>query len=284
MKRFALVLAITGLLGGAALAGEVDLNLQAAMAGASSDQMVSVLVYLNDRVDLRALNGRLDAAGPTLAQRHETVVTTLRQQAEQAQPDLIAALEELTDEGSVSFYQRFWIANCVRVDATPAVIKELGQRADVAAVYLNYEIELIEPVAVGEPEAASEFSTRGTPEDGVVAVRAPEVWALGFTGEGVLTSTLDTGVDGSHPALAARWRGVADSRYANNPEWAWFDPRDEHHVPGRVRLTRHAHHGYGLRRFARRVGRCRARRPVDSRGDHRSRRHSHHRGRFDRGV
>jgi bacillopeptidase F len=60
-------------------------------------------------------------------------------------------------------------------------------------------------------------------EPGVVAVRAPEVWGMGITGEGVLVATLDTGVEGSHPALASRWRGN-DPAYAGNPEWAWFDP------------------------------------------------------------
>ena len=40
----------------------------------------------------------------------------------------------------------------------------------------------------------------------------------------MLVATLDTGVDGNHPALASRWRGVADPRYAGHPEWAFFDP------------------------------------------------------------
>jgi subtilisin family serine protease len=43
-------------------------------------------------------------------------------------------------------------------------------------------------------------------------------------GEGVLVATLDTGVDGDHPALADRWAGVADPRYEGHPEWAWYDP------------------------------------------------------------
>ena len=49
------------------------------------------------------------------------------------------------------------------------------------------------------------------------------MWDLGITGEGALVATLDTGVDGNHPALASRWRGL-NPLYAANPEWAWFDP------------------------------------------------------------
>ena len=63
----------------------------------------------------------------------------------------------------------------------------------------------------------------GGVEPGVEAVRAPEVWDLGITGDGALVATLDTGVDGSHPALASRWRGL-DPAYAGNPGWAFFDP------------------------------------------------------------
>ena len=50
------------------------------------------------------------------------------------------------------------------------------------------------------------------------------MWALGFDGTGVLVANIDTGVDGAHAALASRWRGAADPRYADNPEWAWLDP------------------------------------------------------------
>jgi subtilisin family serine protease len=48
-----------------------------------------------------------------------------------------------------------------------------------------------------------------------VAVNAPLLWTLGITGTGVVVGSLDTGVDGTHPELAATWRGDAH---------AWFDP------------------------------------------------------------
>ncbi len=36
---------------------------------------------------------------------------------------------------------------------------------------------------------------------GLTALKAPDLWAKGFTGAGVLVGHLDTGVDGKHPAL-----------------------------------------------------------------------------------
>jgi subtilisin family serine protease len=48
---------------------------------------------------------------------------------------------------------------------------------------------------------------------------APDAWARGITGKGVVVAVLDSGVDMSQPELAAKWRGGANS---------WFDPYHEH--------------------------------------------------------
>jgi len=59
-------------------------------------------------------------------------------------------------------------------------------------------------------------------------IGAPTVWARGFTGQGIVVALLDSGVDLTHPELAARWRGGTNS---------WFDPYQEHSQP--VDVTGH---------------------------------------------
>ena len=147
---------------------------------------------------------------------------SLQQKAEATQGDFIEYLTERQSEGRVVDFKPYWISNLIRVDAPISEFQNIRKRDDVLEIYYNYEIELIEPVR-NQPD--TQTINRGDPENGVQAVRAPEVWDLGYTGEGVLVATIDTGVDGNHPALAYRWAGVADPNYAGHPEWAWFDAR-----------------------------------------------------------
>jgi len=205
----------------AAPAENVDPNLERLLAITPDDEPTSALVFLRDQVDLEVITARMDRAKVTLRQRHETVVRSLRQMAQATQGAVLARLRRLQGDGKISELQPFWIANCVRIDASKDVIGGIAAHPDVEMVYLNYGIELIRPVA--EPRIAPRGKPRG-PTIGLIAIRAPEVWAMGYTGEGVLVATLDTGVDGDHSALGSRWRGLADPRYVNHPEWAWFDP------------------------------------------------------------
>jgi subtilisin family serine protease len=65
---------------------------------------------------------------------------------------------------------------------------------------------------------------RGTLDDYVVPVglrtiRAPQAWSAGVTGAGILLANFDSGVNGSHPSLAGRWRGS----YGVPASQCWLD-------------------------------------------------------------
>ncbi len=187
----------------------------------NNEEVVSVLVYLKDQVDLDKITTHMDEQRASLQLRHETVVVELQNTASESQPEIVEYLNDLKGQDLVKDFKCYWIGNIIRVDTYQYIADEIAERDDVLKVYPNYEIELIEPVA---ESLESSPGFRDDVETGVVAVRAPEVWEMGITGEGVLVATIDTGVDGNHPALADRWAGVADPRYEGHPEWAWFDP------------------------------------------------------------
>ncbi len=202
------------------LAGTLDSGLENILAAKGDEDTVSTLVYVKNPVDLEALEMQLDAQRASLRARHETVVRTLQATRDITQANLRDHLKSLAIAGEIEHFESYWICNAFRVDAPASTIRALAEHPDVLRIYFNYPVELIEPTSSGkEPGGASPTDE---PEPGLVAIRAPEVWALGYTGEGILVSTLDTGVDGNHPALASRWAGTLPE-YAGHPEWAWRD-------------------------------------------------------------
>jgi hypothetical protein len=224
MKRLA-ALSVVGatFAAGHAFGGEIDPALQELIDDSLPGATISTLVHLNEQVDLQAISRDLDNVRATLHVRHQVLVTELQSVVDATQGPLVAHLEDLLTQGRIERFQPFWLRNVVRVDTTADEIALLAARNEVRTVFFNPAIELIEPVPVRDAPEPS--SVTGGPEPGVVAVRAPEVWAMGFTGSSRLVSSLDTGVDGNHEALASRWRGL-DPAYTGNPEWAWFDPVD----------------------------------------------------------
>lgn len=202
---------------------KIDDNLLRLMDNAAPDKILTSLVYLDMQADLEAIEQQMRDQRATLREQHRVVVTELQNVAARTQGDILDYLAQRQAAGTVETVTPYWIVNGLRVDATAAELMQIARRWDVARVYLNYGIELIEPLP-GDNGGGAPLN--GGPEIGVVAVRAPEVWAMGIDGTGVLVANMDTGVSGSHPALSSRWAGTADPRYAGHPEWAWYDPYD----------------------------------------------------------
>lgn len=109
-----------------------------------------------------------------------------------------------------------------RIDADSSV---QGGRAQLASAPSTPRVDALPP-AVGAAGAvlshAAAALRRASPGWNVAAVHAPELWALGHTGKGVVVGTMDTGVDLAHPDLRRSWRGGTNS---------WFDPHGEAAAP-----------------------------------------------------
>ena len=200
------------------VAGNIDDDLYYTLATRDAGETVSALIYLMNTVNLDAVNAVLDAEGATMQRRHEVVVRALQEKAAATQPALLAELARLRAAGRIVSYQSFWIVNAVQVEAAKGVLEELARLPGIDTIYLDYPLTLIEPTA----NYPAESEPLRAVEPGIAAVRAPEVWAMGYTGAGVLVANMDTGVDGNHPALAARWAGLLPA-YQGHPEWAWRD-------------------------------------------------------------
>jgi len=244
MKRALTALALGAALVGSLQAGQFSPGLERLVADRGDQGSMTVLLSMEHQADIAGLDRYLQSTKATLAERHELVVDALQQAASEGQADLIAELRRLVAAGKIEGFTPYWLTSSVIVHGPVAELRQLAARADVDVAEPNLEVSLIEPIQP-EHQKGVDGADRDmrTAEPGVQAVRAPEVWAdLGIDGSGVVVGILDTGVDGTHPALSSRWRG-------NNGHPAsecWYDaagfgdatPVDRHyhgtHVMGTV--------------------------------------------------
>jgi subtilisin family serine protease len=174
-----------------------------------SGQQAEFFVVLADKANL---NGA--AVLPTKAAKGRFVYQTLRNKAQSTQAPILEWLRERNIE-----HQSFYIVNAILVRGTRQIAQALAARPDVARVEGNPEIHNNLP----QPEQVQE-SSPGAPatiEPGIQYTHAPDVWALGFMGEGIVVATADSGARWTHNALKPHYRGW-DGQNADH-DYNWHD-------------------------------------------------------------
>ena len=194
---------------------EVSTRLQKAINESNPNDYIKVMVYLNNQVDLEALDAQLylEKASPEI--RAFKVITALQEKAASTQGALINYLEQQLSERDVFSYKAFWIANIILVEARSEIINQLINNPEVAQLDIDAVLDWDKPTQRGNITTEEILST----EPGLKIVNADKLWALGITGQGRLLMGMDTGVRHTHVALNSRFRGnfVPMSQ-------AWFDP------------------------------------------------------------
>ena len=125
-------------------------------------------------------------------------------------------------------YFPLWVTNQIALkSATRADLQALAARPDVAQIELDVQAKGVQIMPFGPP-AASRFSVGvrdlNAVEWGVARVHAPQVWAQGFTGQGIVLADLDTGVLWDHNALKPSYRGWNTATLTATYNFNWFDP------------------------------------------------------------
>ncbi|MEW1586020.1 S8 family serine peptidase [Micromonospora vinacea] len=173
-----------------------------------------LFVVLRAQADLSGLPaGAPGQAGrdARAAEVYRRLVTT----AEQSQRDLLRGLNRLRLD-PVSYY----LVNAVEVDGGPAVRAWLARRPEVARVLVSQRLRPL-PAPAGQNRGSAPKPTG--PEWNIRQIGADRVWSqLRVTGTGIVVGSSDSGVDGTHPALRAGFRGGDDS---------WYDPWNDTRRP-----------------------------------------------------
>ena len=166
------------------------------------------LVILADQTDLNAAR-----ALPTKKEKGRFVRDALWQKAQDTQQPL---LEMLRTRGVP--YRSFYIVNMIWVKGGYDLALALSARPDVARIEGNPVIRNVQhPLPV--TEASSSPAALQTIEPGISYVHAPQVWAQGFTGQGIVVAGADTGYRWTHNALKNHYRGWDGVTANHNYNW-----------------------------------------------------------------
>ena len=191
---------------GAAIAQDLRQKVDPWVIDTAGRGQTEFLVLLREQADLRGAR--------TISRKEEKgafVRDALSSVADRTQRPL---RELLTSRGIE--HQSFWVANMIWVKGDASLVEELASRADVFHVYANPHVRFDGPVARRGPDAAD--APEGI-EWGINKVHAPSVWALGFTGQGVVVAGEDTGYQWDHPALKGKYRGWDGTAADHNYNW-----------------------------------------------------------------
>jgi subtilisin family serine protease len=115
-------------------------------------------------------------------------------------------------------YRSFYIVNAILVKGSRDVAEALAARPDVARIEGNPHIQNNLP-RPSDMEEGPQFQRPYTIEPGISYTHAPQVWALGDTGQNIVVASADTGVRWTHNALKPHYRGWNGSTADHDYNW-----------------------------------------------------------------
>jgi subtilisin family serine protease len=164
------------------------------------------LIVLEEQADLTGAD-RLTTKGEKAAY----VYNALWEKAQATQAPLLHWLRANRIE-----HRSFYVVNCVWVRGDRNIALALASRPEVRSIEGN---PVIHNDVVALNEQALEPNAIDTIEGNISNVRAPEVWALGYTGQNVVIAGADTGYRWNHTALKNHYRGFDGATATHDYNW-----------------------------------------------------------------
>ena len=178
------------------------------VAQTANGQQAEFMIVLKDQADLSGavmLRAKAD--------KGRFVRDTLWNKAQTTQAPILQWLNERGIE-----HRSFYIVNALWVKGDRAVAEALAARTDVAGVEGNPHIQNF-PQKLRPIESPARPDAPETVEPGIDYTNAPDVWALGHTGEGIVVAGADTGFRWTHDAIKPHYRGWNGTRARHDYNW-----------------------------------------------------------------
>ncbi len=141
----------------------------------ANGQQAEFFVVLADQADLHPA-----ATLATKAEKGRYVYDALRKKSQETQGPILRWLRERAIE-----HRSFYIVNAILVKGSREIAEALAARPDVARVEGNPRIRNALPQPEASDQSSSQPQTPETIEPGIAYTHAPDVWALGFRGQGI---------------------------------------------------------------------------------------------------
>src|SRR5947207_8039991 len=175
----------------------------------ANGQEAEFFVVLADQADLRPA-----AALATKGEKGRFVHDALWDKAQATQAPILHWLRARGIE-----HRSFYIVNAILVKGSREIVEALAARPDVARVEGNPHIQNPLPAPGAVVESSSQSQKPETIEPGIAYTHAPDVWALGFRGQGITVAGEDTGQRWTHNALKPHYRGWNGVTADHNYNW-----------------------------------------------------------------
>jgi len=229
MLLLALMLIPAALIAAPSIYGEA---LAPVMLTADENELLPVVIMLSPEPSPQEMAQYLEGVR-NMEQRRTLLWDELSARAEAAQDEILDILYAEVQTGDAIRIRSLILANAVAVDLKPATIRELALRPEVRIIEYTPSVNALEPV-----ESSGNELDQLTWH--VQQVNAPDVWDMGYTGEGIIVAVMDTGVNYNHNDIVNQlWDG--SPTYPNHGYDVYHnddDPWDYHghgtHVAGIV--------------------------------------------------
>src|SRR5213594_2794448 len=178
------------------------------MEHTANGQQAEFFVVLADQADLSGA-----ASLGTKGEKARYVYNALLNTSQATQEPILQWLRE----GGIE-HQSFYVVNAILVKGNREIAETLAARPDVARVEGNPRIHN----ALPEPGPVTQAPLPQVPatiEPGINYTHAPQVWALGFTGQNIVIASADTGQRWTHNALKPHYRGWDGVNANHNFNW-----------------------------------------------------------------
>ncbi len=168
----------------------------------AENEVVELYVILknNHKINLPNTKQRLN--------RLNSVISQLKSNEQKSRSELEKVVKSYSND-----YQFFWINNSLRIKMKSKDAIEFIKNPAVIKAYHNSGEKLNLNKISNLNKSATSL------EWGLEKIMVPQVWELGYKGQGVVIAGQDTGFQWDHPALKAKYRGWDGQNVDHNYNW-----------------------------------------------------------------